>query len=158
MSVGRCPTLDSMCLLCTITNLTTQVSKKAYLSLPFVSFSSVPLGKHFANVSVSVHVSTFHVFRVQFFSFFRTILLSSMCLSVHPTVFLLQLSNRLVVEPSVRHWVNHVRVLLSPVYKTSSLEGRGGLCLRVHCSPYRRATAATGSFFSCHFKRCSFIV
>jgi len=147
-----------MCLLCTITNLTIQVSKKTYLSPAFMSFSSVPLGKHFVNVCVSVHVSNFHVFRVQFFSFFRTILLSSTCLSVHATGFLLQLSNSLVVEPSVRHCINHVLVLLSPVCKTSSLEGRGRLSLRVHCSPYRRAAAAAGSFFSCHFKHYSFSV
>ena len=86
---------------------------------------------------MSVRASDFHVFRVQLFSF-RTILLSSTCLSVHPTVFLLQLSNSLVVEPSVRRCIHHV-----PVCNTSSLEGRGGLSLRVHCSPYRWATAAT---------------
>src|SRR5215469_6847664 len=111
MSVGRCPTLDSMCLLCTITNLTTQVSKKAYLSPVLLSFSSVPLGKHFANVIVSVHASNFHVFRVQFFSFFGTTLLSSICLSVQPTVFLFQSSNSLIEEPSVQHCADHDPVL-----------------------------------------------
>jgi hypothetical protein len=136
-----------MCLLCTITNLTTQVSKKTYLSPAFLSFSSIPLGKHFANVSVSVHASNFHVFRVQFFSIFRTILLSSVCLSVRPFVFLFHLSSSLVVEPRVQHSINHDLVLSSPVCKTYLLEGRGGLSIRLHCSPYRRATPATGSFF-----------
>lgn len=121
MSMGRCPTLDSMCSLFIITNLTTQVSRKTYISSAFLTFSSAPLWKYFTDLSVTLHPSSFCFFMVQFVWNHCTELHVSLSMQLS----LLQVNNSMAMESSVQHNTNPESLLSSPVITTSSLQSGG---------------------------------
>jgi hypothetical protein len=104
-----------------------------------------------------VHPFNFYVSRVWFFCPVGTVLLSSVHLSTHPAVFLLQLNNSLVVESSVQHCTNHEPVLSSPVLTTCLVEDRGGLSIRAALQPLHASHSCHSVFLFCHFKHHSFI-